>query len=311
MRRKGHKALSRQFRTKAAAEKWARGVEDGIALGEFSEAASLSVAKAVDRFQTETEKAKPISRTKAGNLKRWRDGVAGEVELGELKAAHIVAHAQARTCGPATMAMELQFLHEVLEYARHAWGLKLGNPIKDAWPVLKRAKLVARSKERDRRPTEDELKRLRVYLSANKRMPMGDLMDFAIASAMRLGEQARILWADWNPDKSLMLVRQRKHPVTKKDEWVPLLAEARAILERQPKGERVFPYHEDSISRAFGDACDALGIMDLRWHDFRHEGISRLFEAGYQIQQVALISGHKDWKSLRRYTNLKPESLTT
>jgi len=41
----------------------------------------------------------------------------------------------------------------------------------------------------------------------------------------------------------------------------------------------------------------------------RHEGTSRLFEAGFRIEQVSLVTGHKDWKMLRRYTHLKPESL--
>jgi site-specific recombinase XerD len=52
-----------------------------------------------------------------------------------------------------------------------------------------------------------------------------------------------------------------------------------------------------------------LGIIDLHFHDLRHEGTSKLFEEGYQIQQVALVTGHKDWRHLRRYTNLKPEDL--
>ena len=41
----------------------------------------------------------------------------------------------------------------------------------------------------------------------------------------------------------------------------------------------------------------------------RHDGISRLFEIGFAIQEVALISGHKDWKMLRRYTHLRPQIL--
>jgi site-specific recombinase XerD len=52
-----------------------------------------------------------------------------------------------------------------------------------------------------------------------------------------------------------------------------------------------------------------LGVPDLNFHDLRHQGTSRLFEEGYQIRQVALVIGHKDWRHLRRYTNLKPESL--
>jgi site-specific recombinase XerD len=44
-------------------------------------------------------------------------------------------------------------------------------------------------------------------------------------------------------------------------------------------------------------------------HDLRHEGTSRLFEAGLSIEKVALVTGHKDWRMLQRYTNLKPEDL--
>jgi site-specific recombinase XerD len=52
-----------------------------------------------------------------------------------------------------------------------------------------------------------------------------------------------------------------------------------------------------------------LNIIDLRFNDMRHEGISRLFEKGWQIPEVAMISGHKDWRMLKRYTNLRPENL--
>ena len=63
------------------------------------------------------------------------------------------------------------------------------------------------------------------------------------------------------------------------------------------------------MSNVFTRACQALRIDDLHFHDLRHEGTSRLFEAGFRIEQVSLVTGHKDWKMLRRYTHLKPESL--
>jgi len=56
-------------------------------------------------------------------------------------------------------------------------------------------------------------------------------------------------------------------------------------------------------------ACQDRGIENLHFHDLRHEGTSRLFEAGFAIEQVSLVTGHKDWKMLRRYTHLKPEAL--
>ena len=52
-----------------------------------------------------------------------------------------------------------------------------------------------------------------------------------------------------------------------------------------------------------------LMLGDLHLHDLRHEAISRLFAAGYRIEQVALVSGHRDWAMLRRYTHVKAEDL--
>jgi integrase len=48
-----------------------------------------------------------------------------------------------------------------------------------------------------------------------------------------------------------------------------------------------------------------LGIENLRFHDLRHDGISRLFELGKTIPQAACVSGHRSWVSLRRYTHIE------
>jgi integrase len=91
---------------------------------------------------------------------------------------------------------------------------------------------------------------------------------------------------------------------------VKLTHEALAIIDRQPKvDDRIFPTSAKSIQGSFFRACRKLGIDDLHFHDLRHEAISRLFEAGYQIHEVAQFSGHRDWGSLRRYTNLRPANL--
>ena len=50
-------------------------------------------------------------------------------------------------------------------------------------------------------------------------------------------------------------------------------------------------------------------ITDLRFHDLRHEAVSRFFEMGMSVLEVALISGHKDVRQLFRYTHLNPENV--
>jgi integrase len=82
-------------------------------------------------------------------------------------------------------------------------------------------------------------------------------------------------------------------------------------MTRQPSAwrreGRIFPHAAQSVSTAFQRATEELGIEDLRFHDLRHDGASRLFEAGWTIERVALVTGHKDWNMLRRYTQLRAE----
>lgn len=180
---------------------------------------------------------------------------------------------------------------------------------------LDRAGMISPSKHRDRRPTTEELALLREYFTqrfSDFKLPYLDLLEFAVETAMRLGEIVALRWSDYDPETGVILIRQRKHPTEKRynDQRVPLLGDAQAVLERRPRvGELVFPYITESVGNGFRRACEALGIEDLHFHDLRHEGISRLFERGYQIQEVALVSGHRDWESLKRYANLRPAEL--
>jgi integrase len=172
---------------------------------------------------------------------------------------------------------------------------------------------VKKSRQRDRRPTAKELKDLCAYFDKKSTLPMRDLIWFSIHTAMRASEVTRLRWEDFHPKDKTILIRDRKDPKEKagNNQTVPLLAEAIEIIKRQPKDESglIFPYREATFSTIFPRACTALGIEDLRWHDLRHEGASRLFERGYQIHEVALFTGHKDWAMLKRYTQLRAKDL--
>ncbi|TWB89931.1 phage integrase family protein [Bradyrhizobium macuxiense] len=148
---------------------------------------------------------------------------------------------------------------------------------------------------------------------------MARTVRYAIATTMRQEEICRPDWLLVDMKKRILTIIDRKDP-RKKDgnnQRVPLLNltgyDAWEIMLQQriiTGGQgRVFPYNHRSVSKAFARACEELKIADLHFHDLRHEGTSRLFEAGLTIEKVALVTGHKDWRTLRRYTKLKPEEL--
>ena len=70
-----------------------------------------------------------------------------------------------------------------------------------------------------------------------------------------------------------------------------------------------FPVISNGFRLAWVRLRRRAGLSDLRFHDLRHEAISRFFELGLNIPEVAVISGHKDPRMLFRYTHLRAEEL--
>ena len=224
---------------------------------------------------------------------------------------------QAEGAGGVTIAQDLSYLSSVLDWARHSRRIDVNPELaRDARRGLKHRKLNTRSKERDRLPTPAELEALAAYWKANKRqkIPMPELIRFALASAMRLGEITRIRAEDVDEQRRAVVIRERKDPRKKdtNDQLVPLVGEAWTMVDAKLKAKttgRLFPYNPESVSAAFTRACQKLEIENLHFHDLRHAATVNLFRMGLDIPRVAMITGHKSWENLKRYTNMQPEDV--
>jgi len=100
---------------------------------------------------------------------------------------------------------------------------------------------------------------------------------------MRIGEVCKLRWDDLNLKHKTIIVRDRKDPRKKEGNHMiaPLLGESFNIATKQPKtGELIFPYNSRSVTAGFQRVRNDFGIEDLRYHDLRREGASRLFEQG-------------------------------
>ena len=114
-------------------------------------------------------------------------------------------------------------------------------------------------------------------------------------------------WNDFDETHRLLTLRDTKNST---DRTIPLSTKAMSVLSALPMTDpRIFPITPEALRSAFKRLCKRLGIVDLNWHDLRHEAVTRLFEKGLTLPEVRLISGHKDIKMLLRYTHLKPSSL--
>ncbi|CAN5214619.1 site-specific integrase [soil metagenome] len=329
VRRKG-RYISETFIKRDDARRWATETESQIDRDQTpirSKVARLRTFKELIDIHVADMKevGKAPGRSKAAILEMLSRRL-GKKKIPELDRELFVTFGRGRAAegaGPVTLGMDLGVIRLVLQHANAVHGLSVSTePVDLARYALKRLGLVGKSEERDRRPTEDEIAALITHFEtgAPRTIPMGRIIRFAIATAMRQDEIFRVVWDDLNTRTKMLTIRDRKDPRQKKgnDQRIPLLKvsgyDALALIEEQlalrnNRDARAFPFNNRSAGAAFTRACKKLNIEDLHFHDLRHEGTSRLFEAGFAIQQVALVTGHKDWKMLRRYTHLKPESL--
>lgn len=322
IRRKGHKSISKSFSTKGMAAEWARKIERDMDTMDFQDGRLMSkvtLGELINKYIEEIGSVKPFGRNKAAVLAQLK-ATLGKLTLPELTADRLTEHIRSRHkagAGGVTIGVELTYLGGIYRAAIQLWKMPIDvSTISAARANLRYMGLSTKSEERSRRPTTDEIDRICNWFKAKPRqkVPMPDLIRFAIESAMRAGEIINLKWADLNETDRTIVIRDRKHPTEKKgnDQEVPLLGTAFEIVKRQPKIEgedRIFPVTDGTISSLFPRACKALGIEDLRFHDLRHEGVSRLFEQEYTIEQVALVSGHRDWKMLARYTQIRAKDL--
>lgn len=122
----------------------------------------------------------------------------------------------------------------------------------------------------------------------------------AIETGMRAGEIVGLLHDDVDIPARVARLDDTKNGESR---LVPL--SPRALEALGPSGTgRVVNLTTSGLSHAFHDLCRALNIDDLRFHDLRREAVSRLFERGLNVAEVAAISGHKTWAVLKRYTRL-------
>ena len=155
----------------------------------------------------------------------------GKEKIGHLDRHKLIEYGRKRAdqgAEPVTLGIDIGVLKMILTHAAAVHGLEIRVEGVDlARVALKRLGLISKGIERDRRPTTAELGRLFRCFDENARltMPMTRIVQFAIATAMRLDEICRADWSDLDIDRRMLLIRDRKDPRNKagNDQRIPLV----------------------------------------------------------------------------------------
>ena len=305
---------SKTFDSKRAAERWAAAREVELEKpGAVKKAtrAGLTLGELIDRYMADFDVEHRYGRSKFAELKALKNMAVATLPIEAIQSSDLIEHIRWRRgegAGPATAINDIVWIRVVMKTARPAYGIDVDlQQIEDAAELCRKSGLISRPERRDARPTLKELDLILEHFDNGRhKIPMVDLILFALFSSRRQAEITRLRWDDLKGHQ--ILVRDMKDPRSKKgnDVWVYLTDEALAIINRQPKeGELIFPYNPGSVSANFTRACDLLGVnKQLNYHVLRHECTSWLFELQWPIPKVAQTTGHRSWQNLQRYTHL-------
>ncbi|QLI49416.1 site-specific DNA recombinase [Pseudomonas phage vB_PaeM_USP_18] len=192
--------------------------------------------------------------------------------------------------------------------------------------------------ERDRRLESGEYEKILAVIDggvlARKQRPLAleypkahrCLFVLAVESAMRMREMYTLTLDQVDLARRTVFLEKTKNGDKRQ---VPLSTVAAALLREYlavrelPEGipaDSLFPWWDgqartlpkisDYLSKRFLDIFEQAGALDLRFHDLRHEAVSRLFErTNLSESQIMKISGHKSHRMMMRYANLRGSDL--
>ena len=211
-----------------------------------------------------------------------------------------------------TVRLELAFLSVVFEQCRKEWGLTVSNPIRQI-------RMPKPGKPRQRRLEAGEEEALLQACRESGAHYLQTFVILAIETGMRFGELAGVAWENLNLQKRTIYLPDTKNGSPR---TVPLSTRALNAIQTQPRSidGRLFSVKPGSIRSAFLIALyraqatqpdSKMFLRELRFHDLRHEAVTRLFERGLNPIEVGMVSGHKTLSMLQRYTHLRSSDLVT
>ncbi len=321
IKKKGFGQIGRTFDTKAEAESWAKVTESEMVRGVFvsrQEAENTTLSETLDRYLREVSVLKKSHRTEKIYAETWKKAF-GSRSLASVTSTDIAKYRDNRLkeVSENMVRLELALLSHLFTIAVKEWGMTgLINPVMQ----IRKPKLP---QGRDRRLLPGELDRI-IAASGSPLLPA--IVRFAIETGMRQAEIAGMTWnmVDLKKRTVTLLVTKNgdKRIVPLSTEAVRILSELDRRIDGKVWGitsHAVAVAYRRAVSRArttYEKECeekkekpDTSFLVDLTFHDLRHEATSRFFEKGFNPMEVSAITGHKTLQMLKRYTHLKAEDL--
>ena len=294
---------SASFFTKREAQDWAA-KQEYFALNSERVQSKITLKDVLQRYGAEESPKRRGKRWERLQLRRMSADPVAEKKLDSLKPSDLADWRDRRSkeVAPGTVRREMNLLSSVLSTARRDWGLISQNPISEI-------RKPQDPPPRDRRVSQAEIDKLVELAGLDLSQATARAVHafrFAIETAMRAGEIVSLTSDTVDLDARVATLPKTKNGTSRR---VPLSTAAIQLLNELPEtGGPLFGLTSSQVDALFRKVRDRSGINNLRFHDSRHEAITRLAKK-IDVLSLARMVGHKDLKMLLIYYNETAEEI--
>ncbi|RLP27267.1 site-specific integrase [Mesorhizobium sp. YM1C-6-2] len=315
IRRTGFPTITKTFHKLSDAKEWARHQERQADRGELGpdrkQLDRITLAELVTRYRNEVVPAKKGAEIETIILDAFLRHPVCKKRLSDLTTADFASYRdeRLRTISGKSLKRQLSPVSNMFEVARTDWKIPLRhNPLSEL-------SVKANDNKRERRLRPGEFDKL-LEAARKLRNPYTMIVvRFALETGMRRSEILALRFGDIDLERQIATVRESKNGYSR---IIPLSPTATTILDNvlakmsadaRAENRRLFPTTPLALRLSWDRLTKRAKIEDLHFHDLRHEAISRLFELGLTVPEVASISGHRDVRMLLRYAHASLQTI--
>ncbi|MDG1097531.1 MAG: site-specific integrase [Methylophilaceae bacterium] len=300
--RKGQIPISKTFIRKSDAKRWARNIEAEMDNGFFINPKLAEKTIFKELIERYIDEVLPSMRGAYADIYRLRAisrKSISKLSINLLSPSKIAEYRDERLkhIKPNTLIRELAYISSIINHARREWGFNISNPV----TLVRKPKVPAgRSRILS---NEEKILLLATYKQITPNffnIWMPSIIEFALATAMRLGEITTLLWVNVDIDSRVAFLPMTKNGSSR---YVPLSTHAIEILKNLPnyKDLRVFPVNKLSVTASFSRTSRKAQIKNIHFHDLRHTAITNMSGKINNVIELSNITGHKYLSMLKRY----------
>ena len=306
IRIKGWQPLSQTFATKQLAKAWVKQTEDNVrktALTTFQPLA-MSLKEACARYAATISTQHKGFQSEQYRLKHFGNSCLGSTNLHDLNRGQMQAYFDQRGqyVSQSTLRREMLLLKRVLTIAMTEWHANI------TIHPMRQIRIPTDNSHRVRRVLTDEWKRILETARTLRNPLIADVIEFARETGMRRSEILALEAQHIDVEEQVVFLPDSKNGSQRS---VALSQRATNIVIKHSNTGLLFPISASAVQQAWQRIIRKTGITNLRFHDLRHEAISRFFEMGMTIAEVQSLSGHKDVRQLFNYTHMQASSIAS